>query len=207
MKELFNSWKEVTFNPLEFYQKLPKKTKYRGPSLFYLKINALTLGLMYLLLLIIGAFFILFMGALGGPLGIIGGGFGLVALVIAVLLYPLFLLLSWGLLFAGAGITHLFVLMFGGKQGYAETFKVQAYAVAPVIFSVIPYIGYAATIYTLVLEVIGIHHRQKLSWGKSVAVIILPIVILTVLVIGIMYAIFASLLTTSMVTGLPGGLS
>ncbi|MBU0460515.1 MAG: YIP1 family protein [Nanoarchaeota archaeon] len=201
---LFNTWKKVMFDPLEFYEKLPKKIGYREPSIFFLKIQAITLALMYLLWLIIGAFFMLIFGAVGGPVGMLGDGFIGLIFLFALLLYPILLLFSWGMLFVSAGITHLFVLIFGGKQGYMETFKSIAYAMAPAVFSVIPIVNWAAGIYTIVLQVMGIKHRQKLSWGKSVAVILIPIAVLFVfLIIGYMVFIF-SMFATSLAAGIGG---
>jgi len=151
-----------------------------------------------LILLLIGAFFTLIFSPITGGISL---GIGGIIFLVALLLFPILLLLSWGMLFVSAGISHLFVLIFGVRQGSLETFKAKAYAMAPTIFSIIPFINWAAGIYTMVLEVIGIKHRQKLSWGKSVAVILIPIGVVFVLTM-IFYLFFVfSVIGTSLAAG------
>ena len=198
---LFKTWKEVMFNPLEFYQKMPKKIRYKEPSLFFLKIQAITMGLVYLILLLIGTFIFLIIGAAGGEtLKITGGIYGII-LLIALAVFPILLLFSWGMLFVSSGITHLFVLIFGGKQKYVETFKAVAYSMSPAIFSIIPIVNWAAGIYTIVLQVMGIKFRQKLSWGKSVAVVLIPIAVIFVLVMALYFIFIFSAIIGSIATG------
>lgn len=199
--KLFETWKKVMFDPLNFYEKLPKKIRYKEPSWFFLKIQAITLGILYLFGFIILAFFALIFGAVAGIFGKLSAGLLGIIVLIAILLYPVLLLLSWGMLFVGVGITHLFVLIFGGKQKYVETFKALAYALAPQVFSPIPLVGYAAAIYSLVLQVMGIKHRQKLSWGKSVAVVLLPMVLIAIIVVLLYFFFIFSVLSTSLAAG------
>ena len=193
---LFNTWKTVMFDPLKFFEKLPAKIGYREPSLFFLKVQAITLGLVYLLALLFGSFFLLVISAATGGMSL---GVGALIFLGALLIFPLLLLFAWGMLFVAAGITHLLVLIFGGKQGYKETFKATAYSMAPNIFSIIPIVNWAAGIYSIVLQIMGIKHRQKLSWGKSVAVVLIPIGLVFVAVF-IFYFFF-------MMTFLVGGLA
>ncbi len=209
---LFNTWKTVMFDPLKFYEKLPPKVQYKEPSIFYLKIQAITLGVIYFLgLLILAVFALIFTSIteamVSSPLGAISGGVVGIIILIALLIYPFILLFSWGMLFVSAGITHLFVLIFGGKQGYVETFKTIAYSMAPQVFCIIPLIGWTAMIYMLVLQIMGIKHRQKLSWGKSVAVILLPMAILLVLFLVVYFVFIFSILSANIAATAAGGLS
>jgi len=195
----FKTWKEVMFKPMDFFAKLPKKEKYAAGSKFFLKTYAL-------MLLIIGVLAFLIFGIIFSVMGLIGSGnvfglifgtAGMVMVVLGILIgLPVILLMSWLMLFAGAGIIHLFVLLLGGKQGYVETFKVLAYSTAPALFGFIPLIGHAAAIYSIILQVFGIHKRHKMSMGRAVAVILLPLAILFVLFI-IGYMVFiVSLIAT-----------
>ncbi len=188
---LFQTCKEVIFDPMKFYQKLPAKIKYKEPSLFYLKIQAILMLIIFLLLFFIFGFFFMLLGIAGQGIALFGSlGFGFL-LLIAILSFPFILLLSWGMLFVSAGILHLFVLLFGGKKGYPETFKAVSYAIAPAILSFIPIINWFVGIYVLILQIIGIHQRQKLSMGRSVAVVLLPIAIVFILFL----ILFLSLMT------------
>lgn len=95
-----------------------------------------------------------------------------------ILAFPFIILLSWGLLYVNVGMVHLFVLLFKGKEGYLETYKIVAYSISPNIFSMIPLVNWFAGIYTVVLQAIGIKVRQRLGWAKSIAAIIIPLALI-----------------------------
>lgn len=173
---LFKTWKEVMFNPMGFYEQLPDKIKYKEPSLFYIKIQLLCLLIIFSLvvgleLLGISAFTLFFNKTQLALIGAFGIGF---LLFILVIIYPILILVFLGLLFVWAGILHLFVLFFGGKGSYVETFKVISYSTASTIFSFIPFLNLIIGIYTIILQVIGIHKRHKLDLVKSISVVLLP---------------------------------
>ncbi len=175
-QSFWSTWKTIMLAPTQFFENLPKKTNYREPSLFYLKTQAL---LLLICLLLFGA--LLFAAVTSDSLtfGTLIGGIAGVALFIGLLmLYPILLLFSWGFLFVSAGLIHLFVILFGGEQEYKETFSVMAYSTAPTLFAFIPFVSFVAVIYSIVLEVIGIQHRQKLTLGKSIAVVVIPLLIM-----------------------------
>ncbi len=178
----WSTWKRVMVEPAQFYQQLPAKMGYKEPSVFYLKVSALLLAILYVFLAFIALIMVSFLGALNIPmLSMISAlGAGVVALI-ALIAFPFLLLFYWLCLWISAGITHLFVMLFGGTKGFNETFKAAAYASAPILFSFIPMIGYAASIYVIVLNVIGIQKRQHLNLGKSIAVILLPLLFFAVL--------------------------
>lgn len=176
----FQRWKEVMFNQQEFYAKLDSKDKYRESTKFFLRIQAIVLALFLLFFLWI----ILMSGTeeLSATAGISPTAFLISIVAILILAFPLLLLFSWGMLYVNAGIIHLFVLLFRGKEGYAETFKVVAYSISPSVFSMIPFVNWFTWIYTVILQVIGIKVRQKLGWAKSIATIIIPLAIILSLV-------------------------
>ena len=182
---LFNTWKEVMFDPVNFYGKLSKKDQYAEAAKYFLKVQAIASAI-----IIIGFGFLL-----SGLLIVedLRGNVGLILLMLLIC-YPLMLLFAWGMLYVGAGILHLFVLLFGGKKGYVETFKVVAYSISPNIFGIIPFINYLAMAYSLILQVIGIKERQQLSWGKSAAVVLIPVGIGIILGIIIYFTLMATLL-------------
>jgi len=175
LKRLYQRWKEVMFNPEVFFSQIELKDKYRGASKYFLKIQSLVTGLFLLMMLMMITFSD---RTIPESLGISTSTSFLFSLLLLVILFPLFVLIAWGMLYVNAGITHLFVLIFGGKQGYVETYKVLAYSVSPSIFTIIPFVNWISWIYVLILQVIGIKHLQKLSWAKSVAVIVVPLALI-----------------------------
>ncbi|MBI4981114.1 YIP1 family protein [Candidatus Woesearchaeota archaeon] len=182
---LFNTWKEIMFNPINFYGKLSKKDQYAEATKYFLKVQAIVSALLLITMGLIVSAAIAFGGMADKVIWVVLG------LIVA---YPFMLLFAWGMLYVGAGILHLFVLIFSGKKGYVETFKVVAYSISPQIFGVIPIINYLAMAYILILQVIGIKKRQQLSWGKSAAVVLIPAGIGIVLGIIIYFTLMASLL-------------
>ncbi len=171
----WSTWKTVILEPVQFFEKLPPKTSYREPSLFYLKTQAL---LLFICLLILGQILISDISSTQSAIvTIIGGIAGVMIFIGFIIFYPLALLLSWGFLFINAALLHLFVILFGGEEGYKETVNVTAYSAAPTLLSLIPFVGLAAIIYSIILQVIGIQKRQKLSLGKSIAVVVIPFLI------------------------------
>jgi NTP pyrophosphatase (non-canonical NTP hydrolase) len=177
----WNIWKEVMFTPGDFYKKLPKKFGYKEPMLFALVLQALTLGIIYVVLLTLGIV-IIQSSVLFGMLGAISISIGTLMVGLTILFF-FFFLLSWGGLFLVAGLVHLVVMLFQGKGGYKETFRIICYATAPNVFGFIPFVNYVAPVYGLVLQGIGVHEKHGLSVSQSVMVVILPLFILLALVL------------------------
>jgi hypothetical protein len=172
--KLFETWKKVMFDPLNFYEQIPKKVGYREPTLFYLKSTAIGLSILYLMFFLMGSFVLMFLGMTNMNLGLKGFGIMLLVMIIS---FPVIILLYWGMLYVNAAIYHLFVMLFKGKEKYKETFISLAYSGAPNMLLAVPLVNWAARVYNLVLFGIGIHKRQKLSVGKSVAVVLIPVAI------------------------------
>lgn len=176
--KLFQTWKSVMFDPVNFYRKLSDKERYVEATKYFLKVQAIITAIT---LVLVGLIIAGLSRGVGNLKPIV---FGL------IIIYPILLLFSWGMLYASTGIIHLFVLLFGGKKGYAETFKVLAYSISPTIFAMIPFIVYAAVLYSLILQIIGIRERQKMSLAKSIAIVLIPTVIIITL-ITILYVLIA----------------
>ncbi len=176
---LYSQWKEIMFNSQNFFSNLNPKEKYRGATKYFLQIQAIATGLLFLFILSMtysDPEFATLTGVSGGELFLSG-------LLISILVFPLALLLSWGMLYVNAGILHLFVLMFGGTQGYAQTFRSITYSVSPNIFAIIPFVGWAGGVYSIVLQITAIKHLQKLNWAKSIAAVIVPMALIISIVL------------------------
>ena len=190
----FKTWKEVMFNPIEFYEKLPKKLGYRAPTIFALKTQALVMGILILLIIIFGSLFMGLLAALNktGEGFSFGGEVIVMGILFMALIFIVSILLTWAFLYIGSAILHLFVTLFKGQGTFKETFKIVGYSIAPALFAFIPIVNYFVGIYSMVLQGIGIHKQHKLSVGKSVAVVLLPTIIIIVPIIFIyMFFIFS----------------
>ncbi len=102
----------------------------------------------------------------------------LIILPLMLIALPILLILSAIMLFVNTAIIHLFVNLVGGQEPYYETFKAVCYAMAPSVLTFIPIINWVASIYMVVLQVIGISKRQKISIGRTILALILPIILI-----------------------------
>lgn len=95
--------------------------------------------------------------------------------------------------FAAAGILHLLIMAFGGKEGYSKTYQLLIYSMTPsYLLGWIPYVSILSPIWTFVLLVISTMRMQKMSKAKAVwlYVIVYMLIILfaAVLAVGIAYS-------------------
>jgi hypothetical protein len=105
----------------------------------------------------------------------IAEGWGVLAPVMIILgvllLWPIFSLV-------GIGIFHLLALMVGaGKNGFEATARAWSYAQGPQILQAIPIAGSLAQLYAYILFAWGLKELQETSWGKAIAVLLLPFVL------------------------------
>jgi len=84
-----------------------------------------------------------------------------------------------------SGILHLMLLMVrGGKEGYQATFSVVAYSQAALAWNIIPFMGaWIATVWKLVIQVIGLHEIHHISYARVIVAFLLPVFIFFVLIV------------------------
>ena len=115
--------------------------------------------------------------------------------------------LSWGAIvsvpvgfFIGMGILFLVAKMFGGsgsflQQAYAFSLFYVPIQLVSAIVGLVPILGglvsFVLGIYSIVLAVFAVSASQRLSTGKSVAVVLLPAVVVLLLFCGLIFLIIA----------------
>ncbi len=105
-------------------------------------------------------------------------------ILFSVLGYGAMLLLS----FVFAGLLHGWILLFGGKEKYAKTYQLYIYSSTPgYVFGWIPFIGYFALIYDLILLIIGTQKVHKISPMKSILMYVIPAVLLILFFAAILF--------------------
>jgi len=131
-----------------------------------------------------------FMGSLiGSMMGtygrmLMGGGAGLVGAI------STFVSLIIGA-FIGGAILHIFVYIVGGRKGIERTIKAVMYASTPgLLLGWIPFIGFFAWIWSLIVEILGIRQLHELTTGRAVLAVLIPIIIGVVLIIIAVFAAF-----------------
>src|SRR3989344_4900264 len=94
--------------------------------------------------------------------------------------------LSIPISFVYGALLHVWILIFGGKGRYAQSYQLYAYASIPsMIFGWIPYLLPFAIIYNVILMIVGTHHLHQLSKLRSALIFIIPL-----LLIGVIFGIF-----------------
>ncbi|MDR1126198.1 MAG: zinc-ribbon domain-containing protein [Deltaproteobacteria bacterium] len=85
--------------------------------------------------------------------------------------------------FASAALVNLMIRLVGGENGgkadFRLAFKVLAYSMTPLVFVLVPQIGFLiAEVGSLVFFVLGLRHAFKLSWARVAVVLSVPFLII-----------------------------
>jgi hypothetical protein len=93
-------------------------------------------------------------------------------------------------LFVGAGIWHLLVMLFlrPRHEGYEATFRVAAYSTVVYLVSWIPILGWILGLYGIYLGIVGIREVHGTTTGKAALVVLIPIAVVAFLVLLIVVA-------------------
>ena len=147
------TWQRVMTDPHGFFAEMPQAGGLNDPAVFLL----ITSGL----------------NAVGHL--IFGWGFGG---MLAVFVFHVVL--------AGV-VAALFTVvaqqLFEGKAGFEPTFRVVAYATAPLVFSWVPFVGTVARLYAAYLAMRGIERVHTVDTTRAVLTIVLGVVAIWLLIL------------------------
>jgi|GEM_PF-2706066 hypothetical protein len=112
---------------------------------------------------------------------------GIVFLLLLLgVLYTIFLILL-------TIIIHGFVMLFGGKQGIKNTFRIIGYASGVGIFSIFPVFGYnISAAWFATLLIIGIKETNGLSTARSIMTLLLPFIFISLILVAFFIKILAA---------------
>ena len=86
--------------------------------------------------------------------------------------------------FVVAGILHVWILIFGGKEGYSRAYQLYVYSRTPsLVFGWIPFVSFFIWIYSLVLLIIGTQKMHGISRLRAVLMYVIPIAVFIVLAV------------------------
>lgn len=196
----------ISIHPTDFFDQL-KKEKVQGIAAPFWHVFLVHIFSNGLLLFLLGVLISIVIAVLPIPYEDTPISIGIVWLIILGA-YIVFLIGGIISLFIGAGIYHLFVKLFKGQKGFAETFAVVAYASSPMLLSFTVFFNSLLAIYTVILTIIGVAKMHNISTGKAVAAILIPTGIFMVLLIGayivfLLVAMMGELAATTASAGLP----
>jgi hypothetical protein len=76
----------------------------------------------------------------------------------------------------------------GNKKGYQATFRAISYSYCALLFNIVPFIGsFVGSVYMIILIIFGVREGHRISTGKAVLAVLLPLIV--VLGLGILAAI------------------
>lgn len=98
-------------------------------------------------------------------------------------------------LFIWAGMLHLFLMMVkGANNGFEATFRTVAYSYGANVFQAIPFCGgFIATVWSLVLVIIGLRESHGTTGGKATFAALFPLVLCCVFVALVAVLIFGTI--------------
>jgi hypothetical protein len=189
--------KESLFNPTAFFHKMSVTGGLTGPMLYAMIVTMTGIMVSY-------CWQILFPDALHrylphdlkGAAGIdVFNGIGLAVLAIFM---PFLIIL---MLFLWSGILHLLLqLVKGAGNGFEATFRAAAYSYGANAFLVVPFCGgVIASLWGLVMIIIGLKEAQGTTGGKAAFAVFFPLILccaFTVLFVLVMFGTIAASLGT-----------
>ncbi len=185
--------KQIFSKPDKFFSNLNKEKTVQDALLFYVVLSAISMVLGYFVTVIFGNFFTKFIIDIIG-LGLTIPGVNPLDLISSTLIGYVFNVFGTFLI---AGILYVWLLIFKGNQGYVKAYQLYIYAETPsLLLGWIPFIGFFAWIYSLVLLITGTKTIYKFSSLKATLIYLIPIVIFIVIAI-IALAIFVTMLKNS----------
>lgn len=159
----FETFKQVLFEPQEFFDRMPKSGDYVNPFIF---------GFSILVLATLAGSIWYFLYALLGDSPALG-------LFFTILVIFLILGLSAAGIFINAAVLHLCLMIVGGaNRGFEPTYRVVAYSQAAWIWSLVPCIGgLIAAVWSIVVNIIGLKAVHDTSTGNAVLAVFLPLIV------------------------------
>jgi hypothetical protein len=119
---------------------------------------------------------------------------GGLAAVVEFMLSPLIFLV---ILYLSAGVTHLILMVLdAADNGFNATLRVFAYGFGPAVFGIVPMLGsLVGTVWTAVIDIVGLREAHDTTNGKAAAGVLLPCGCLfaAVVMLGIMAAVLGVL--------------
>ena len=123
-------------------------------------------------------------------LGFLGAEIGV---LIGVMLFVMIIVSGFIGLFIGGAWIHLWVWVFGGRNGYGQTVKAIAYGATPnFLLGWIPIINFITGIWSLVVSIIGVRELHEISTGRAVGAVIIALIIPVIIWVAIFGAVLMS---------------
>ncbi len=174
--------------PIYFFEGVSRVHGLGRPLIFAL-INAFVVALLVAAYqvgfqtFIAGADLAISLESLASPLAMLSAPLAaLVGMLIMILFVPL---ATCAGLFIGAGLYHVCLMVLGAaRRPFVDTFRVACYSTGPQLLQILPLAGgLIASVWQLVLTIMGLKVVHRTSYGKSTLAVFLPLILCCSLII------------------------
>jgi hypothetical protein len=174
---LFETIKLLTVSPGEAFRRMPVAGGISRPLFFAIVIGWASIAVAVFWNVLLQGMWLPFMESMDdvAGMGVIYGmtiGWGLLMVVLA----PLFVIIG---VFIAAAILHLMLMILGGADsGFEATVRVVCYTQTAQLAGIVPFCGgLIALVWTVVLYVTGFSTAHRISQGKALVAVLLPLVL------------------------------
>ena len=180
---IFDKIKGILFNSEKFFSSINKEKTLKEAFKFYAVLAAFSAVMGYIIFLIFGDIFIASFLKIFNQLGAqIPETSNLRTFGKTFLGYIISVVGSFG----SAAILYVWLLIFGGKEGYPKAYQLSVYSQTPsLLLSWIPIVNLISWVYSFILLVVGTRKIYNFSNTKSVLIYLIPLIIL--FIIGLMF--------------------
>ncbi|MFB6076149.1 MAG: YIP1 family protein [Candidatus Aenigmatarchaeota archaeon] len=168
--------KSIIVNPKDFFSNMSTDGGYEKPIVFaainFVIVSLITGILYFSYLSTFGGLF------LNGPMPGFIPNIGLVGILAIPFMIVLSLVGGIISLFVVAAISHVLLIIVGGKGSYEGTFRIVAYTTAFVLISWIPVLNILIGIYALYVVLIGYSKIHEISKGRALLGLLIPLLVI-----------------------------
>jgi hypothetical protein len=168
--------KVLASQPADAFDRMPTAGGIGQPLLFAIIVGWIGIAVSAIWMLLFGGMWLPFVDQ--SQIGEVGAMFGFSTglTIMMIVVAPILVIIG---LFIQAAILHLMLLIVGGaKEGFEATTRVCSYAYAAQLAQIIPFCGgILATVWSLILLVVGLSEAHGVSRGKAAVAVILPLVL------------------------------
>ncbi len=189
IKDIVNKVENVLFRPSEFFSNLREEDVknsfiyFAAMSLFYVVMRGIISGIFHSF-----NFSMMKYMSLGSS-------------SISILIFEYIAMVVFG--FVSALLLHVWILIFGGKGSYVNTYQIYAYGSTPsLLLAWIPIVNMVVWIYSLYVYIVGTEKLHKVSRTRALWIYITPLLIILLLLL----AVFWFLLTSGKLAEMLGGM-
>ena len=162
--------------PGEAFQRMPTAGGIGRPLLFAIIVGWIGIAISALWMLLFGGMWLPFLDR--SQLGELGAAFGLSTGMTVMMMVAAPFLVIIGV-FIQAAILHLMLMLIGGaNSGFEATTRVCSYAYTAQLAQILPFCGgILATVWSLILLIVGLATTHRITRGKAAVAVVLPLVL------------------------------